>query len=107
MSNERVLILSENTHRGNESGAGLMRNRCAFTSRDMGADWPEAFTYAVVMGWDNEEDPSDVGAWQELAAKFGWDSELIGFLIDAHRRFEELSDKLEPGAGPGGRHVAD
>lgn len=86
------IILNENSANGDETGAGLMRNRCAFTSRDMGADWPEAFTYAVVLGWsDGENDPDD--AWDELAQKYGWDDELLTFLRDANARFQQLSDK--------------
>lgn len=91
---ERVAVLSDRTRFGGETGAGLMRNRCAFTSRDMGADWPEAFTYAVVFGWHDEDDPeSDASA--EIAAKFDWDDELVAFLRDAHERFKKLSDKRE------------
>ena len=77
------------------SGADRMRNLCAFTSRDMAADWPEAFTYAVVSGWDSNEpdDPDDdLDAMTEVAAKFGWDEPLVEFLRDAHRRFKELRD---------------
>ena len=47
----RAFILSEGSRFGGETGAGLMRNRCAFTPRDMAADWPDAFTYAIVSGW--------------------------------------------------------
>jgi len=78
-----------------------MRNRCAFTSRDMAEDWPEAFTYAVVMGWDcDDPDEGDHDAGSEMAEKFGWDAELVAFIRDAHLRFEELADKTpNPEAG--------
>lgn len=85
-----ILILNEMLRSGRESGAGLMRNRCAFTSRDMAADWPEAFTYAVVFGWGDDDEP---GAWDELAEKWGWDKELLDFLRDAHKRFSALRDR--------------
>lgn len=85
MSDDRVLILTERTRFGGETGAGLMRNRCAFTSRDMSDDWPEAFTYAVVLGWDDSMD--------DMAAKFGWDEPMVEFLRDAHARFEALADR--------------
>jgi hypothetical protein len=65
-----------------------MRNRCAFDSRDMAADWPEAFVYAVVFGWDSDEPDED--AMAEVADRFGWDEPLIEFLRDAHRRFQAL-----------------
>lgn len=90
MSGPRVLILNEDSHNGDETGAGLMRNRCAFTSRDMAYDWPEAFTHAVVLGWgDGDEDD----AWDSIAEKFGWDNEMVAFLRETHRRFAELADK--------------
>ncbi|WP_336790416.1 hypothetical protein [Gordonia malaquae] len=62
--------------------AELMRNRCAFTSRDMAEDWGDAFTYAIVFGWDD--------AWNEVANQQGWDKSLVKFLRDAHRRFADL-----------------
>ena len=82
-----IVILNEDTRSGGESGAGIMRNRCAFTPRDMGADWPEAFTYAVVFGWDD--------ATEEMAVRWGWDSALLDFLRDAHRRFQALPDRTD------------
>jgi hypothetical protein len=90
---DRVVILTERTRFGGESGAGLMRNRCAFTPRDMGADWPEAFTYAVVFGWDDPDPESD--AMAEMAARWDWDEPMVEFLRDAHRRFQALADKTE------------
>jgi hypothetical protein len=81
------IILTERTQWGGETGAGILRNRCAFTPRDMGADWPEAFTYAVVYGWDESMD--------EMAARWDWDEPMVEFLRDAHRRFEALADKTE------------
>ncbi|MFS0885317.1 hypothetical protein [Aeromicrobium sp. 179-A 4D2 NHS] len=72
-------------------GAELMANRCAHTSKDMSVDWADAFTYAIVFGWGGDpEDPSDRGAWETLAAKHGWDTELTEFLIDTHHRFNLL-----------------
>lgn len=97
---ERVVILNESTSLGNETGAGLMRNRCAFTSRDMSADWPEAFTYAIVFGWRDEDHP-DEDATQEVAERYGWDEELVSFLVEAHERFKLLSDR-RPAAEPTG-----
>jgi len=88
---DRVLILTEDTHQGDETGAGRMRNRCAFTSRDMGADWPEAFTYAVVLGWDAEDDEED--PMPEMAARWGWDDEMVAFLRETHQRFQQLVDR--------------
>ena len=79
----RAAVLHEESHAPLSSGADMMRNRCAFTSRDMAAEWPEAFTYAVVFGWEE--------ATKEVAARFGWDTELLDFLADAHERFEALS----------------
>lgn len=81
----RHIILTELTRSGGETGAGIMRNRCAFTPRDMGADWPEAFTYAVVLGWDD--------AMEEQAARWGWDAATVAFLRDAHARFAALPDR--------------
>lgn len=78
------------------TGAGLMRGRCAFTSRDMSDDWPAAFTYAVVLGWDADPDDPDDDVMDEIATRFGWDQPLIDFLRDAHRRFEELPDRNDP-----------
>jgi len=72
------------------TGAGRLRNHCAFTSRDMGADWTEAFTYAVVFGWDAEDSDGEDGAMDEMAARWGWDETLVEFLRDAHRRFQAL-----------------
>jgi hypothetical protein len=96
----RAILLTERARFGGETGAGLMRNRCAFTSRDMGADWPDSFTYAVVFGWDSDEPDDDDphGAMREQAAKWGWDAEMVAFLRDAHERFALLSDRdLPPG----------
>lgn len=64
-----------------------------FTPRDMGADWPEAFTYAVVFGWDDPDPESD--AMAEMAARWDWDEPMVEFLRDAHRRFQALADKTE------------
>ena len=88
-----IVILSEGTRTGNETGAGLMRNRCAFTSRDMADDWPAAFTYAIVLGWHDDDDPEYTGAMDELAEKFDWDAEMVAFLRDAHERFRALPDR--------------
>lgn len=88
------LMLSERTRFGGETAAGIMRNRCAFTCRDMGADWPEAFAYAVVLGWDSEDPDDPEGAMLEQAARWGWDAELIAFLRDAHERFTALADRI-------------
>jgi hypothetical protein len=74
-----------------ETGAGTLRNRCAFTSRDMGADWPDAFTFAVVCGWDDEDGESS--AMDKVAARWGWDAAMVEFLRDAHRRFAALPDR--------------
>jgi hypothetical protein len=92
MSGEKIVILSETTRMGVETGAGIMRNRCAFTSRDMAADWPEAFTYAIVSGWSTYPEND---AMPELAAKYEWDDEMVAFLVDAHERFAQLADKHE------------
>lgn len=73
------------------TGAAIMRNRCAFTSRDMAADWPEAFTYAVVFGWDADDDED--GVMDTIASRFGWDAELVAFLRETHERFKALADK--------------
>jgi hypothetical protein len=90
----RAIMLNERTRSGGETGAGIMRNRCAFTSRDMAADWPEAFTYAVVLGWDD--------AMDSMAAKFEWDDAMVEFLRDAHRRFAVLADALVTDPTPDG-----
>lgn len=94
----QAILLTEDSRWGGETGAGLMRNRCAFTSRDMGAHWGDSFTYAVVYGWDPdpEDEPEDGSAMDEQAAKWGWDAEMIEFLREAHRRFEELADRVPP-----------
>ena len=90
----RAVILTESSAFGDETGAGIMRNRCAFTSRDMASDWPEAFAYAIVSGWDDDTDePEESDAMSELAGKFDWDAEMVTFLRDAHQRFAELADK--------------
>jgi len=82
----RILILSDRARFGNETSAGTLRNQCAFTSKDMGAEWADAFTYGIVMGWD---------AMKEIAALHGWDDELIAFIRDAHQRFKKLADVVE------------
>lgn len=100
---EKRIIMSENSFSEGASGAELMRNRCSFTSRDMAADWPEAFTYAIVKGWYNDdEDDEDYmsdAAMQECAEKFGWDDTLVEFLKDAHERFKKLPSKPETKEG--------
>lgn len=90
------LILNDRTRFGDETGAGLMRNRCAFTSKDMGAEWDAAFTYAIVYGWHDDDPECD--ATSEVAERFGWDEDLVAFLRDAHERFAKLADKREPAA---------
>lgn len=90
--NDRIVMLSEDTMFTDQTGAGILRNRCAFTSRDMGADWPEAFTYAVVFGWHDDEHPED-DATDEIARKHAWDDELISFLRETHERFKLLTDR--------------
>lgn len=90
----RYLLLNEHTQFGYETGAGLMRNRCAFTSKDMAAEFDSAFTYAIVWGWDADEAAED--AMAEVAAHWGWDTELVAFLREAHQMFQQLSDKRVP-----------
>lgn len=68
-----------------------MRDHCAFTSRDQGADWASAFTYAVVFGWGGEPGDSE-DAWPEIAERFGWDQELVDFLKRTHAEFDKLGD---------------
>lgn len=88
----RALFLTERTRFGDETGAGILRNRCAFTPRDMGADWPEAFTFAVVCGWgDGDEDD----AWAQMADRWDWDEPMVEFLRDAHRRFLALAERTQ------------
>lgn len=87
------IILNDKTRFGSETGAGIMRNRCAFTSRDMAADWPEAFTYAIVFGWGGDDDDPTEDAWADAAEQFEWDDDLVAFLKDAHERFTRLPDK--------------
>jgi hypothetical protein len=99
----RCILLTEGTRFGGETGAGLMRNRCAFTSRDMGADFGDAFTYAIVLGWDpdpSDEPDEDGSAMDHQAEKWGWDAELVAFLRDTHERFKLLADRT-PLASPG------
>ena len=86
------IVLNEESFSDETTGAGRLRNACAFTSRDMGADWPEAFTWAIVFGWGDEDYP-DEDATSEIAEKFGWDDQLVAFLEDAHKRFLALPDK--------------
>jgi hypothetical protein len=88
-----VVVLTERTRFGGETGAAIMRNRCAFTTRDMADDWPAAFTYAIVLGWGDEDDPAGL---HRMAAKWEWDDALVEFLIDAHQRFRGLADKVPP-----------
>ncbi len=92
MSAPSHVILSEDARRGDETGAGLMKNRCAFTSKDMAATFGDAFTYAIVCGWD-DEDGTDASAMREVAEEYGWDEPLIAFLRDAHARFCELATR--------------
>lgn len=90
---QREAIARSDALTSSMTGAGIMRDRCAFTSQDMGEGWAQAFTYAVVLGWDADpDDPEDAGVMEQLAAKFGWDDRMVEFLRDAHRRFEELPD---------------
>jgi hypothetical protein len=79
----------------NETSAEMMRDRCAFTSQDMSEGWANAFTYAIVLGWDADpdDDPDDAGVMDLIAARFGWDERMVEFLRDAHRRFSELPDR--------------
>ena len=93
----RAIMLTDRTRFGGETGAGVMRNRCAFTSRDMAADWPDAFTYAIVFGWDDADEP-DESALSDMAARWDWDDDLIAFLRDAHERFKALADRTTPPA---------
>ena len=83
----RHILLTENTRFGGETGAGLMRNRCAFTPKDMGYEFDSAFTYAIVFGWED--------ALSEQADKWGWDEELVAFIRNAHEQFAALSDRRE------------
>ena len=87
MSAEKIIVLNERTRFGSETGAGLMRNRCAFTSKDMAEEFDSAFTYAIVMGWDT--------AMQEVSERWGWDAELVQFLKNSRRRFKNLPDRKE------------
>ena len=74
--------------------ADLMRDRCAFTSRDMAEHWGDAFTYAIVFGWGSPEDP-DTDAWDQVAREQGWDERLVQFLRDTHRRFAALDGEVQ------------
>lgn len=89
-----ILILTERTQFGGETGAGIMRNRCAFTSRDMALDWPEAFTYAIVLGWHDDNPEDDATA--DVAEKFGWDADLVAFLRECHEKFKEIAYRTTP-----------
>jgi hypothetical protein len=81
----------------NPNGAELMRQRCAYASRDMSVRYEDAFTYAIVLGWgDGPDDPDD--AWADVAELQGWDDELVAFLRIAHARFKELGQRYIPSA---------
>lgn len=73
------------------SGAGVLRNQCAFTARDMSTGWSDAFTYAIVCGWGD--------AWDEVAEAHGWDPQLVEFLKQVHNEFAKLPDKVPPSEG--------
>lgn len=91
---DRMIILNDRTRFGGETGAGLMANRCAFTSKDMAEEWDAAFTYAIVFGWDDPTDEEDDGGTlREQAEKWGWDEPLVAFLRDAHQRFAALPQR--------------
>jgi hypothetical protein len=93
----RYIILNDRTRFGGETGAGLMRNRCSFTSKDMAEEWDAAFAYAIINGWDpDEDDPEDSGdPMTAMAKRWDWDEPLVAFLRDAHERFMALPDRHE------------
>ncbi|MEU1273032.1 hypothetical protein [Streptomyces sp. NPDC005799] len=53
----------------------------ATSSRDWGQYAPDAWLYAVILGWDCEETEHDEtcthGAMEEMAARHGWDAEAV------------------------------
>lgn len=86
-------ILSDHDRFPEEPGATLIRNQCAFTSRDMSMHWADAFTYGIVLGWDAAaDDPEPEDAMSEIAAAHGWDEQMIAFVRDAHERFLALRE---------------
>ena len=93
----RYVILNERTRFGGETGADLMRNRCSFTSKDMAEEWDAAFAYAIILGWDADEDePEEDGCMEAMAERWGWDAEMVAFLRDTHERFAALSSRMDP-----------
>lgn len=62
-----------------------------FASNDWGASRAEAWIYGIVVGWDNEDDPADTAAMDELAGKYRWSPEQVERLRTLHTRFVALA----------------
>lgn len=75
---------------GQENPLLSIGDAIAFDSGDWGLTRAMAWIYGIVLGWDDEDDPSDNGAMDEVARKFDWSPEAVARLRRLHERFAEL-----------------
>jgi len=59
----------------------------AFDSRDWAADNRLATIYAIVFGWDDDD---DIDAWSEVKEQFGWSDVGVERLKKFHEEWKRL-----------------
>jgi hypothetical protein len=70
------------------SALDSLTNLVATDSRDWGSTRGDARIFAIICGWDGDpDDPSDTGAWTELAEAYGWSDEFVQKLKDAREAY--------------------
>lgn len=69
-----------------------LESSLAFSSMDWGEARDTAWIYGIVCGWDEDDDPEDAGAMQELATKFGWTDEQVSRLRALHAEFTRMRE---------------
>lgn len=68
-----------------------IRDVLAFSARDWAEERDTAYIYAIVFGWGSPDDP-ETDAWDEIAAKHGWDPALVADLKRLHSEFDTGDD---------------
>jgi hypothetical protein len=68
-----------------------MRTWLATDPRDWSRDRTDARLWAVLHGWDGEED-GDEAAWPEVALRHGWDERYVEALKARARAIQQVLD---------------
>jgi len=69
---------------------GFLTSVLSTDSRDFSISRGDAVLYAVICGWDSDEEGDPEGAMDEVASRHGWSPEFVTKLRRLHAQFVAL-----------------